>query len=131
MPAAAQMRTKVSCPLANNSSRHASHTEAYLMESVDVQPEFPGGDAALVRFINRVRKYPAEAYERQIHGRVLCSFIVGTDGSISNIDIVRGVDDQLNREAIRIISEMPRWKAGRIGNTCVPVFYILPIPFRL
>lgn len=129
LEAAAQSRHKVNCPVARHQKTAA--VEAYLVESVDAAPEFPGGDAALVRFINNVRQYPAEAYRKQIQGRVLCSFIVGTDGSLSNIEVVRGVDESLNREAVRIIERMPRWNAGRIGDEAVPVFYILPIPFRL
>lgn len=105
--------------------------EAYLNEAVDEQPHFPGGDGAMLKFINRERNYPSEAYHAGIQGRVLCSFIVGTDGTISNIEVLRGVEDSLNKEAVRIISRMPKWVAGKIGDTNVPVYCILPIPFRL
>ncbi len=105
--------------------------EAYLNEAVDEQPHFPGGDGAMLKFINRERNYPPEAYHAGIQGRVLCSFIVGTDGTISNIEVLRGVEDSLNKEAVRIISRMPKWVAGKIGDTNVPVYCILPIAFRL
>ena len=110
----------------------ASVVEVYELEYVDVQPEFPGGEHGLINFINDTRVYPYEAYKRRIQGRVLCSFVVGTDGRVSNICVIRGTSDEtLNREAVRVISEMPRWKAGRIGRNAVPVRVVLPVSFRL
>lgn len=125
MPSLAQR-----CKITFYSRSTSASFEAYVPESVDVQPEFPGGDNAMVKFINRERQYPREAYNAGIGGRVLCSFIVMPDGSISNIEVVRGVEQSIDREAVRIISSMPAWKAGRIGSSAVPVYYILPIPFR-
>ncbi len=105
--------------------------EAYTYDSVDEQPHFPGGDGAMTKFINRERQYPHEAYAAGIQGRVLCSFIVNPDGSISNAEVLRGEHESLNKEALRIISRMPKWVAGKIGDVAVPVYCILPIPFRL
>ena len=104
--------------------------EVYDYDFVDVQPSFPGGDSEMVKYINKNRVYPQEAYEKGIKGRVIYSFIVNTDGSISEIALLRGVEESLNREALRLISEMPRWKAGRMGGTPVPVYCVLTIPFR-
>lgn len=104
----------------------------YEYDYVDEQPQFPGGDCALVNFINQTREYPYDAYTKKIEGRVLCSFIVNPDGSVSHISVVRGAGNRsLNREAVRVISEMPKWKAGKIGNTAVHVRCLLPIAFRL
>lgn len=126
--AAQSRRTRaMACPSPNGRSM----TEAYLPESVDVPPEFPGGDLALMRFINAERRYPAEAYSAGIQGRVICAFIVTPEGHISNVEVVKGVDESLNREAVRLIRSMPRWSAGRLGREHVSVFCILPIPFRL
>ncbi|MDE6049138.1 MAG: energy transducer TonB [Paramuribaculum sp.] len=105
--------------------------EAFTFDSVDEQPHFPGGDGAMTKFINRERQYPHEAYAAGIQGRVLCSFIVNADGSISNAEVLRGEYEILNKEALRIISKMPKWVAGKIGGTSVPVYCIVPIPFRL
>ncbi len=102
----------------------------YEYDFVDRQPCFPGGDNAMISFINNERRYPKEAYHEGIEGRVLCSFIVNEDGSISHISVLRGVEESLNREAVRIISRMPAWEAGTIDDTPVPVYCILPIPFR-
>ena len=104
--------------------------EAFLFESVDEQPHFPGGDGAMMKFINRERQYPAQAYRQGIEGRVLCSFVVKPDGAITAPEVVRGVEESLNKEAMRIIGRMPRWVAGKIGDTKVPVYCIIAIPFR-
>lgn len=103
---------------------------AYLYEAVDVHPSFPGGDRKLMSFINAERRYPAEAYSNGIEGRVICSFIVKPDGSIDHIEVVRGVERSLDREAVRIISVMPRWIPGKIGSEAVATYCILPISFR-
>lgn len=106
--------------------------EVYEYDYVDVQPQFPGGEHGLINFINKTREYPYHAYKNRIQGRVLCSFIVGIDGKVSNVRIIRGTgDESLNREAMRVISEMPRWKAGKVGGQSVAVRCVLPIAFRL
>ena len=104
---------------------------AYLLDFVDVYPNFPNGETALNSYINSERVYPRDAYEQGIQGRVICSFIIDTDGSINNITILRAPCHSLGMEAARIISNMPRWESGRIGNEKVPVLYRLTIPFRL
>jgi len=106
--------------------------EVYEFDYVDVQPQFPGGERGLINFVNKTREYPYHAYQKRIQGRVLCSFIVGTDGKVSNIRVIRGAgDESLDREAMRVISEMPRWSAGKVGKQTVPVRVVLPIAFRL
>lgn len=106
------------------------YVEVYECDYVDVQPQFPGGEVALVEYINNQRRYPVDAYSSNIQGRVLCSFVINVDGSISHTTIIRGVESSLNQEALRLINEMPRWEAGKVGNHNVPVHYILPIVFR-
>lgn len=110
---------------------HTTHVEVYDFDYVDVQPHYPGGDKAMFKFIREHRNYPSEAYDNHIQGRVLCGFIVNTDGSISHVRVLRGVEPSLNAEAVRLINRMPRWKAGKIDDQAVPVYCILPIPFRL
>ena len=115
-----------------NPSTKQSYMEVYEFEYVDIQPQFPGGERGLINFINKTREYPYKAYKNRIQGRVLCSFIVGTDGRVSDIRVVRGAgDDSLNREAVRVIGEMPKWSVGKVGNQAVPVRVVLPIAFRL
>lgn len=105
--------------------------EAYIVDFVDRAPQFPGGEAAMIHFINSERHYPRDAYEARIQGRVMCAFIVDVDGSISNISVQRGPCQSLNNEAARIIASMPRWEAGLLNGRKVPVCYFLTIPFRL
>lgn len=107
-----------------------SYIEVYEYDYVDRKPEFPGGDSQLVNFINKNRRYPTEAYRNGIQGRVMCSFVVNADGSVSNITVLKGVEQTLNREAIRIFSKMPSWKPGTINGKAVPVRVIWPVPFR-
>ena len=106
--------------------------EVYDYDYVDVQPQFPGGERGLTNFINKTREYPYVAYNKRIEGRVLCSFIIGPDGVVSNVSLLRGcADETLNREALRVVKAMPKWKCGRMGKTPVYVRCILPIAFRL
>lgn len=107
-----------------------STIQIYEYSSVDAQPQFPGGSMAMMRFINHERKYPVEAYRNGIEGRVVCGFIVNVDGTISNISILKSVEESLDREAMRIIASMPPWITGLIDETPVPVFCTLAIPFR-
>ncbi len=118
-------------PMSPNRSPYDA-IEVYEFDYVDVQPQFPGGEHGLINFINKTREYPYHAYKNRVQGRVLCSFIIGTDGKVSNIRVIRGSQDEtLNREAMRVISEMPRWKAGKVDGQAVAVRCVLPIAFRL
>ena len=98
---------------------------------VEKQPEFPGGTAELFKYLSKAIKYPVIAQENGIQGRVVCSFVVNRDGSIVDIQVMRGVDPSLDKEAIRVISEMPKWKPGEQRGKPVRVRFILPVQFRL
>ena len=98
---------------------------------VEKQPEFPGGTAELFKYLGKAIKYPVIAQENGIQGRVVCSFVVNRDGSIVDIQVMRGVDPSLDKEAIRVISEMPKWKPGEQRGKPVRVRFILPVQFRL
>lgn len=129
--AQAQLRDVTTCnPLSPNKSGY--NMVVYEYESVDERPQFPGGERSMINFINETREYPYHAYHNHIQGRVICSFVVGTDGKLFNIQVIRGSgDDSLDREAMRVISKMPRWKAGRVSNSKVNVRCVIPIAFRL
>lgn len=119
------------CVVSFHSSYSASYVKAFVVDAVDEPPQFPGGDTELMNYINSERRYPRDAYDAGISGRVQCSFVINTDGSINEISVFRGVCPSLDHEALRIIANMPKWKPGRIGDEKVPVFYMLTIPFRL
>ncbi|CAK7004592.1 MAG: hypothetical protein PETM_00139 [Petrimonas sp.] len=98
---------------------------------VEEQPEFPGGNTAMMKFLSDNIKYPVIAQENGIQGRVITNFVVERDGSISDVQVVRGVDPSLDKEAIRVIQSMPKWKAGRQRGSAVRVRFTLPVVFRL
>lgn len=86
---------------------------------------------ALMDFLAKHTKYPEEAKAKGIEGRVIVTFIVERDGSITNIEVAKSVDTSLDAEAIRVIKSMPKWKPGRENNTKVRCKYTLPVTFRL
>ena len=94
-------------------------------------PEFPGGQAALMSFIAKSIKYPVVAQENGIQGRVTCSFVVNKDGSIVDAEVIRGIDPSLDKEALRVINTMPKWKPGKQRGKPVRVKFTVPINFRL
>ena len=102
-----------------------------VFDIVEEIPLFPGGDAAMMKFFSNNIKYPIEAQEKNIQGRVICNFIVEKDGSLSNIKVVRGVDPLLDNEAIRVLQTMPNWTPGKQNGEEVRVQFTLPVVFRL
>ena len=98
---------------------------------VEDEPEFPGGTKALMEFISKNLRYPAFAAENGIQGRVTLSFVVEKDGSIGNVQITRSPDEDLSKEATRVIKMMPKWKPARQGNKTVRSRFNLPVMFRL
>ena len=116
--------------LGTNADGRRAYMEVYEYDYVSKKPSFPGGDSRLVEFVNTHRHYPREAYRAGIQGRVTCSFVVNANGQISHIKVIKSVEESLNREAVRILSQMPDWNPGRIDGTPVPVRVIWSIPFR-
>ena len=100
-------------------------------EVVEQQPSFPGGPSALMQWLSSNIHYPPVAEENGIQGRVVVSFIVEPDGSISNVQVVRGVDPSLDKEAVRVCKAMPKWQPGKQNGQAVRVKYNLPVTFKL
>ncbi|MBU1368327.1 MAG: energy transducer TonB [Bacteroidetes bacterium] len=98
---------------------------------VEQQPEFPGGDAARLRYFASEIKYPQQARETGIQGIVYVSFVVEPDGSVSNVKILRGIGGGCDEEAIRVVRSMPAWKPGKQRNVPVRVQFTLPVKFTL
>ena len=98
---------------------------------VEQMPSFPGGMTALMQYLSRNIKYPPVAEEMSIQGRVICTFVVERDGSVTDVRIAKGVDPSLDKEAIRVVSSMPKWIPGRQNGQSVRVKYTLPVTFRL
>ena len=102
-----------------------------IFQVVEKMPSFPGGDAALFKFLNENVKYPVIAQENGVQGRVICQFVVNRDGSIVDVEVVRSVDASLDKEAIRVIKSMPKWSPGQQRGKLVRVKYTLPVNFKL
>lgn len=99
---------------------------------VEKMPEFPGGQAALFKFLSENVKYPVIAQENGIQGRVICQFVVNKDGSIVDVEVVRtGGDASLDKEAVRVIKSMPKWHPGQQRGKPVRVKYTVPVNFKL
>ena len=98
---------------------------------VENMPAFPGGNDALFKFLAENIKYPVAAQKAGIQGRVICQFVVERDGTITEVEVVRPVDEALDAEAVRIIKAMPVWTPGTQKGKAVRVKYTLPINFRL
>jgi TonB family protein len=98
---------------------------------VEQKPSFPGGDAAMKKWLGENISYPAAAYEEGVEGRVTVQFIVEKDGSLSNVQVVRRKHPALDAEAVRVVNEMPKWTPGRNNGQPVRVTYNLPVTFRL
>ncbi|MCC8188473.1 MAG: TonB family protein [Bacteroides sp.] len=105
--------------------------EQVIFDVVEKMPEFPGGQAALMQYLSKNIKYPTIAQENGTQGRVIVQFVVNTDGSVVDAQVVRSVDPYLDKEAIRVISTMPKWQAGMQRNKPVRVRYTVPVMFRL
>jgi TonB family protein len=110
------------------SSSDTPSDEVYMV--VEEMPVFPGGQDALLKFVMENLRYPAEAKTKDIQGIVTASFVVGKDGKVSDVKVVRGINPELDAEAVRIINAMPKWKPGRDKNRDVACNTI-PIKFRL
>ena len=94
-------------------------------------PQFPGGMGALNQWLGSNIKYPAMAAENGIEGRVIVQFVVERDGSVSGVHVVRGVDPSLDKEATRVVAQMPKWIPGKQNGSAVRVKYTVPVTFRL
>ena len=106
--------------------------EQTIFEVVEQMPEFPnGGMAGLMQYLSKNIKYPTIAQENGTQGRVTVQFVVNRDGSIVDAKVLRGVDPYLDKEAIRVISSMPKWKPGMQRGKAVRVNYTVPVMFRL
>lgn len=98
---------------------------------VEEMPMFPGGDAALLKYIGENTQYPEIAKENNIQGRVIVRFCVTSKGGVSQVSILKGVDPELDQEAIRVVNSLPAFKPGKQGGKPVPVWYMVPITFTL
>ena len=105
--------------------------ESKVFDVVEQMPSFPGGNGALLEYLATHVKYPVVAQKNGVQGRVIVSFVVERDGSITDVRVVRSVDPSLDREAARVVSSMPRWTPGKQNGSAVRVKYNVPVMFKL
>lgn len=105
--------------------------ENKVFEVVEQMPSFPGGAGALMKYLSENIKYPVVAQENGVQGRVVVSFVVERDGSITDVKVAKSVDPSLDREAMRVVRSMPHWIPGKQNGSAVRVKYNVPVSFRL
>jgi periplasmic protein TonB len=115
--------------IGSDEGEEINETEVFMI--VETMPSFPGGDAALNKFLNDNIKYPTIAAENGIAGRVFINFVVHRDGQIVEVRVARGVDPALDQEAMRVVKMMPKWNAGQQRGKSVRVQFTLPVNFVL
>ena len=106
-------------------------TSDFVLQFAEIMPEFPGGSQSMQEFIKNNLNYPDLAKENNIEGKVYLKFVVRSTGEIDNIQIARGVHKVLDTAAIELVKKMPRWNPGVQNGKTVPVYFILPVVFRL
>ena len=99
--------------------------------AVEQPAMFPGGPSALNKWLSSHLNYPAQAVQDDIQGRVIVKFVVGKDGSVSQVQVVKGVDRNLDREAVRVVKSMPKWQPGKNNGQPVNSWYTVPVVFKL
>jgi len=102
-----------------------------IFNHVEVMPQFPGGNEALLKWLHDNMNYPTIAAEQGIQGRVTLRFVVTPDGSIDQVEITRGLDPSCDKEALRVVKKMPKWIPGKQNGNPVYVYFSLPVTFRL
>ena len=102
-----------------------------LFSVVEVMPQYPGGQIAMLKYIMENIKYPEQAMKKGIQGRVVVSFIVEKDGRVSNVRLLRSVESSLDKEAVRVVKSMPKWSPGKQNGKPVRVRFNVPVMFKL
>ena len=105
--------------------------ETKVFDVVEQMPSFPGGPSALMQFLSSNIKYPVVAEENGVQGRVVCTFVVEKDGSITDVRVIKSVDPSLDKEAMRVVKSMPKWIPGKQNGSAVRGKYTVPVTFRL
>ncbi len=122
---------KVTQRVADEPVKPKPEVENKVFDVVEQMPSFPGGPSALMQYLSDNIKYPVVAQENGVQGRVVVSFVVERDGSITDVRVVRSVDPSLDREATRVVSAMPNWIPGKQNGSAVRVKYNVPVSFKL
>ena len=102
-----------------------------LVQVVEQQPEFPGGMAELMKYLQKNTRYPQICKEQGVQGRVIVQFVVNMDSTITDVNVIKSVNPHLDEEAVRVVKAMPKWNPGKQRGEPVRVRFTLPVTFRL
>lgn len=125
------MMTVLCLLTANAQKTVVSQSNQSVYDVAEQMPEFPGGMQAMIEFLQTNIKYPKDAINQKVGGRVMVMFVVETDGSLSNVRVARKVFPSLDAEAVRVVKAMPKWKPGKDKGRLVRVNYTLPVAFSI
>jgi protein TonB len=120
----------IAAPIAKENAK-ITEDENKIFMIAEKMPQFPGGEQEMMKFIAENLKYPGKAQEAGVSGKVVVNFVVGRDGKITQIKVIRGIGMGCDEEAIRVLQKMPAWTPGLMGGKAVPVYFTFPIQFRL
>ena len=120
----------IAAPIAKENAK-VTEEDDKPFQVVEQMPQFPGGVTEMMKFIGENLKYPGRALEAGVTGKVIVNFVVGRDGQITQIKVVRGIGSGCDEEAIRVMQKMPPWTPGKMGGKAVPVYFTFPINFRM
>lgn len=112
-------------------AQNTNNSENLMLIDVEQMPQFPGGNEALVNFIKENLKYPLASFEAGIEGRVTIRFVISKEGKVTDVMVIRGLDSLCDQEAMRVVKMMPTWTPGRQNGKLVPVYYTLPVVYKL
>ena len=122
-------QVKIDVPEPKKEEKKPEKEEVF--KSVEQMPTFPGGDAALMKWLSSHIQYPTMAQENNVQGRVVVQFVVTKTGQVGEVKVVRSVDKDLDREAVRVCKSLPKFVPGRQNGQAVNVWYTLPVTFKL
>lgn len=126
-----KQNTNPAVPTVSTTAENNTATPAEKTQVAEEMPEFKGGQAALMAYLSKNVRYPAEALKNGIQGRVVTKFVVEVDGSITNVEVARSINPYLDKEAIRVVKSMPKWNPGKSNGKPVRTRFVLPVSFRL
>ena len=118
-------------PLGAKNVQADEDVDQTVFEIVEENPEFPGGNEGLAAYLRKNLVYPESAVDNGVQGRVTVGFIVERDGSVASVEIKKSVDPALDKEALRVVKSMPRWKPGKQQGKAVRTRFSVPVVFRL
>lgn len=116
---------------AQNKNEVYGEKSEYAFDELEEKPEFPDGNNGLVKYLSENVKYPKKALEKGICGKVLVQFVIDDKGKVTKVEVLKGVEKTLDKEAVRVIKSMPKWIPGKKNGKPVKVRYTIPLTFKM